>query len=78
MRKWAFGLGLILLVLYGLNAVSIPLTALAFLGGALAIGLGFGTQTLLKNFISGIILLFERPLKVGDVIEAFTSVEVAR
>jgi len=69
MRKWAFGLGLILLVLYGLNTVSIPLTALAFLGGALAIGLGFGTQTLLKNFISGIILLFERPLKVGDVIE---------
>ena len=68
-RKWAFGLGLILLVLYGLNAVSIPLTALAFLGGALAIGLGFGTQTLLKNFISGIILLLERPLKVGDVIE---------
>ncbi|MCF7676163.1 MAG: mechanosensitive ion channel [Akkermansiaceae bacterium] len=67
--KWAFGFGLVLLILYGLNAVSIPLTAFAFLGGALAIGIGFGTQTLLKNFISGIILLFERPLKVGDVVE---------
>jgi small-conductance mechanosensitive channel len=67
--KWAFAIGLLLLVVYGMNTVHIPLTALAFLGGALAIGVGFGTQTLLKNFISGIILLFERPLKVGDVIE---------
>ena len=67
--KWAFGLGLCLLILYGLHTVRIPLTAFAFLGGALAIGIGFGTQTLLKNFISGIILLFERPLKVGDVVE---------
>lgn len=67
--KWAFALGLALLILYGLNAVRIPLTALAFLGGALAIGVGFGTQTLLKNFISGIILLFERPLRVGDFVE---------
>ena len=67
--KWSFDLGLCLLVLYGLHTVRIPLTAFAFLGGALAIGVGFGTQTLLKNFISGIILLFERPLKVGDVVE---------
>jgi small-conductance mechanosensitive channel len=63
------GFGLVLLVIYGLNAVHIPFTAFAFLGGALAIGVGFGTQTLLKNFISGIILIFERPLRVGDVVE---------
>ena len=62
-------LGLALLILYGLNAVRIPLTALAFLGGALAIGVGFGTQTILKNFISGLILIFERPLKIGDYVE---------
>jgi len=67
--KWARGFGLILLVLYGLQAVRIPLTVFAFLGGALAIGIGFGTQTLIKNFISGVILLFERPLKIGDVVE---------
>ena len=66
---WAFGAGLALLVIYGLNTARIPFTALAFLGGALAIGVGFGTQTLLKNFISGIILIFERPLKVGDAVE---------
>jgi potassium efflux system protein len=68
-EKWAFGIGLFLLVLYGLHTVRIPLTAFAFIGGALAIGVGFGTQTILKNFISGIIILFERPLKVGDVVE---------
>lgn len=67
--KAVFIFGLVLLVIYGLNTVRIPLTALAFMGGALAIGIGFGTQTLLKNFISGLILIFERPLKVGDVIE---------
>ena len=67
--KFAFGLGLALLVIYGLNTARIPFTALAFLGGALAIGVGFGTQTLLKNFISGIIIIFERPFKVGDTVE---------
>lgn len=67
--KWAFGVGICLLVLYALHAVRIPLTAFAFLGGALAIGVGFGTQTILKNFISGMIIMFERPLKVGDVVE---------
>jgi small-conductance mechanosensitive channel len=56
-------------VIYGLNTVRIPFTVFAFLGGALAIGLGFGTQTMLKNFISGVILIFERPFKVGDQVE---------
>ncbi len=67
--KCAFATGLALLVVYGLNTVHIPFTIFAFLGGALAIGVGFGTQTLLKNFISGIILIFERPFKVGDSVE---------
>jgi small-conductance mechanosensitive channel len=67
--KWIFGIGLALLVIYGLNTVRIPFTIFAFLGGALAIGLGFGTQTMLKNFISGVILIFERPFKVGDQVE---------
>lgn len=58
-----------LLVLTVLYWLSIPLTVFAFLGGALAIGLGFGAQTLINNFISGLILLLERQIKVGDIIE---------
>jgi len=66
---WTFGIGLAILVLIGLNRVHIPFTAFAFLGGTLAIGIGFGAQTLLKNFISGVILSFERPFKVGDLVQ---------
>jgi small-conductance mechanosensitive channel len=50
-------------------SVKIPLTVFAFAGGALVIGLGFGMQTIIKNFVSGIIILFERPFRVGDVLE---------
>jgi len=48
--------------------MTIDRAVFAFAGGALAIGLGFGMQNLLKNFISGIIILFERPVRVGDVV----------
>jgi len=60
---------LILIVLFALHTVNIPLTALTFLGGAFAIGVGFGTQNLLNNFISGFIIMLERPVKIGDTIE---------
>ncbi|MEZ4483275.1 MAG: mechanosensitive ion channel [Syntrophotaleaceae bacterium] len=50
--------------------MQIPLTAFAFLGGALAIGVGFGGQNLINNFMSSLILLIEKPIKVGDIVEA--------
>ena len=68
-RRWtqnAFGLVLLVLVL---NLAHIPLTVFAFLGGALAIGVGFGTQTIIKNLISGLIVLMERQVRVGDAVE---------
>jgi small-conductance mechanosensitive channel len=68
-RQWALAFLFSILVVITLMSVKIPLTAFAFLGGALAIGVGFGTQNLLKNVISGMLLLMERPLRVGDVIE---------
>lgn len=68
-RQWALASFFLLLVIVTLMSVKIPITAFAFLGGALAIGVGFGTQNLLKNVISGLLLLMERPLRVGDVIE---------
>jgi potassium efflux system protein len=52
-----------------LRIVDIPLTAFAVVGGALAIGVGFGSQNVVNNFISGLILLAERPIKRGDLVE---------
>lgn len=60
----------IILVLTTLQFLHIPLTVFAFLGGALMVGIGFGSQNLMNNFISGLILLLERKLNVGDLVEA--------
>lgn len=68
-RRWADVVGLVFLVLIALALVKIPLTVFAFLGGAVAIGIGFGTQTLFKNLISGLMVLFERPFHIGDLVE---------
>ncbi len=56
-------------LLMSLRAVHLPLTAFAVLGGALAIGVGFGSQNVMNNFISGLILLLERPVRVRDLVE---------
>jgi len=68
-EKFLQSIVILSLLLFALFMVKIPLTAFAFMGGALAIGAGFGAQDLINNFISGIILLFERPIKAGDLVE---------
>lgn len=60
---------ILITIITALHISDIPVTIFAFLGGAIAIGLGFGTQNLLNNFISGIIIQTEKPMKVGDLIE---------
>jgi len=69
MRQWSQAFFITILIVISLVSVKIPLTIFAFLGGAFAIGVGFGAQNLLKNVISGILVLIERPLRVGDLIE---------
>jgi small-conductance mechanosensitive channel len=60
-----WGLGLIL----AMGTLGVNATSLAVVFGAVSIGIGFGLQNIFNNFISGLILLFERPIQVGDYVE---------
>jgi len=68
-RRWTFGLLACASALASLAIAGIPFAAFAFIGGAVAIGIGFGMQTLFKNLISGVLVLIERPFRLGDEIQ---------
>lgn len=68
-RRWILFIEVVTLATASLMMVRIPLTVFAFMGGAVAIGAGFGMQNLLKNLISGLMLLLERPFRPGDLVE---------
>ena len=63
---WAL---LVILFITALGMLRIPVTALAFISGAVAIGIGFGAQNIINNLISGWILMSERPVRIGDFVE---------
>lgn len=74
-RYVVFLLGLIV----GLDTTGLNLRSLLVLGGALGVGVGFGLQNIVANFVAGIVLLWEGPVKVGDLIEVGNTVgEVIR
>lgn len=64
-----FVIALGIIFLTTLSMLNIPITAFAFLSGAIAIGFGFGAQNIINNFISGWILIGEKPIRIGDFLE---------
>ena len=72
-KRIAFFAALVLVVITALGLLGIPLTVFAFATGAIAIGVGFGAQNIINNFISGWILMAERPIRIGDYIELDTA-----
>ncbi len=61
-------------IIVGLSSVGIDFTKFALLASALGVGIGFGLQTLVSNFVAGLIILFEKSLKVGDFVELESGV----
>jgi len=59
----------IIAIYTGINILGINLSSLAFMAGALGIGIGFGLQNVVNNFVSGIILLFDPSIQVGDMVK---------
>lgn len=69
LQSLTFYVLLAMFTMLSLTILDVPITAFSFLGGAVAIGAGFGSQNVINNFISGLILLVEQPIRVGDVVE---------
>ena len=68
-RRVFYIVAIAILAFTSLDLLNVPLTAFAFVSGAVAIGVGFGAQNIINNFISGWILMWERPIKIGDFLE---------
>ncbi len=68
-RRLIYIVVIVVLAITTLDLLNVPLTAFAFITGAIVIGVGFGAQNIINNFISGWILMWERPIRIGDFLE---------
>jgi len=69
LQRVFYVVALTIIVITTLDVINVPITAFAFLSGAIAIGFGFGAQNSINTFISGWILMWERPIRIGDFLE---------
>jgi small-conductance mechanosensitive channel len=65
-------------ILLAMSAAGLSLERVTLLAGAIGVGVGFGLQNVVNNFVSGLILLVERPMRIGDVVEIGTTVGTVR
>ncbi|AZQ84515.1 mechanosensitive ion channel [Colwellia sp. Arc7-635] len=68
-QRVLYVLSITIIIISILDFMNVPIAAFAFLSGAIAIGFGFGAQNIINNFISGWILMWERPIRIGDFLE---------
>jgi len=68
-QRIVYVLSITIIIVSILDFMNVPIAAFAFLSGAIAIGFGFGAQNIINNFISGWILMWERPIRIGDFLE---------
>lgn len=73
LQRVVFYLLIAIVAMTALSLLRIPLTAFAFVSGAIAIGVGFGAQNIINNFISSWILMWERPVRIDDFVEIDTG-----
>lgn len=69
LEKVLFYLLLVVVVLMALQTMKVPIAMFTVFGGAIAIGVGLGAQSIFNNFISGLILMMDRPIRIGDTVE---------